>query len=177
MENNKNIAINVTTWNDWQNTVECLESIFHSTYKSFDIILIDNNSEHHHLEKIYEWAQNKIYVEDEEFKFNPEKKIEIIEVENNLDIKNPGEKKIYLIKNKKNIGLTAGLNAGYKFSYKAKYDYIARVDCDFIITKQYLEKMIKVFETDKEIVALSPKVKHAFIRDSVWWKGITFNWF
>ena len=37
--------------------------------------------------------------------------------------------------------------------------------------------MIKVFETDKEIVALSPKVKHAFIRDSVWWKGITFNWF
>ena len=41
---NKNIAINVLTWNDWENTVVCLESILQSDYDNFDIILIDNNS-------------------------------------------------------------------------------------------------------------------------------------
>ena len=35
---NKNIAINVLTWNDWKNTIVCLESILHSEYDNFDSI-------------------------------------------------------------------------------------------------------------------------------------------
>ena len=64
---NKSIAINVITWNDWQNTVVCLESILQSDYDNFDIILIDNNSEEKHIQKIKEWAKNNISVEDDEF--------------------------------------------------------------------------------------------------------------
>ena len=73
-------------------------------------------------------------------------------------------KKIYLIKNETNVGLTAGLNIGYKFSVNQNYDYIARIDCDFIISKKYLENMKNLFQQDKMIVAASPKIKHAFLR-------------
>ena len=176
MPNTKNIAINVITWNDWKNTIECLESIFNSNYQNFDVILIDNNSEPIHLKKINEWLKNRIFVEDAEFKFNPKKKIKIIEVQKTFKIKNLGLKNIYLIKNKSNIGLTAGLNIGYKFSFNNKYDYIARIDCDFIVTKNYLKDMIQVLNKNNEIVALSPKVKHAYLRDTIWWKGVNFNW-
>ena len=89
----KNLAVNVLTWNDWENTVICLESIYQSNYDNFDIILIDNNSDKSHLEKIYDWSKNNIQVEDEEFKFNQHKKIDIIEVGKNFKISTPGEKK------------------------------------------------------------------------------------
>ena len=49
----KKLAVNVLTWNDWENTIICLESIYQSNYDNFDIILIDNNSDKSHLEKIY----------------------------------------------------------------------------------------------------------------------------
>ena len=172
----KNLAVNVLTWNDWKNTIICLESIYQSNYDNFDIILIDNNSDKSHLEKIYDWSKNNIQVEDEEFKFNQHKKIDIIEVDKNFKISTPGEKKIYLIKNKTNVGLTAGLNIGYKFSVNQNYDYIARIDCDFIITKNYLKGMVDTFENQKNIVAASPKIKHAYLRHTVWWAGMKLSW-
>ena len=56
---NKKIAVVTLTWNDWKNTIECLESIFNSSYNYFDVILVDNNSEKHHMDKIFLWADNK----------------------------------------------------------------------------------------------------------------------
>ena len=57
---NKNIAITVITWNDWENTTICLESIFQSTYEHFDVILVNNGSDNSYIKKIYDWANNKI---------------------------------------------------------------------------------------------------------------------
>ena len=48
---NKNLAITVLTWNDWKNTVCCLESIYQSSYNNFDIILVNNNSDKYHIDK------------------------------------------------------------------------------------------------------------------------------
>ena len=59
---NKKIAVVTLTWNDWKNTIECLESIFNSSYNYFDVILVDNNSEKHHMDKIFLWADNKINI-------------------------------------------------------------------------------------------------------------------
>ena len=73
--------------------------------------------------------------------------------------------------------MTAGLNVGYEFLLEQDYDYIARIDCDFIISKKYLEDMKILFEQDNEIAAASPKVKHAYLRDTIWWAGIKLNWF
>ena len=74
------------------------------------------------------------------------KKIEILNVNNELIVDKKGKKKIYFIDSKAkknerwavNLGCTAGLNLGYKFSLEQNYDYLARIDCDFIITKDYL---------------------------------------
>ena len=71
---------------------------------------------------------------------------------------------------------TAGVNLGYQFSLNHKYDYIARIDCDFIITKNYLEEMIKMFEKDKTIVAASPKIIHGGMRNTIWWHGFHLTW-
>ena len=181
---NKNLAITVLTWNDWENTVKCLESIYQSSYDKFDVILVNNNSDQMHIDKIYEWSKNNIIVKDNEINFNPNKKIEIINVEDKLKIENKGQKKIYFIDSKAkknerwavNLGCTAGLNLGYNFSLEQNYDYIARIDCDFIITKNYLEEIIKTLENNKDTVAASPKIIHGGMRNTIWWCGWYLSW-
>ena len=88
----KNLAITVLTWNDLQNTIKFLESIYQSTFDNFDIILVNNNSKEIHLQKIFDWSKNNIKIEDEEITYNPNKKIEIIKVEKNTIIKNKGKR-------------------------------------------------------------------------------------
>ena len=83
----KNLAITVLTWNDWENTIKCLESIYQSTFDNFDIILVNNNSAEIHLEKIFEWSKNNIKIDDEEIIYNPNKNIKIVKVEKNTIIR------------------------------------------------------------------------------------------
>ena len=180
----KNLAITVLTWNDWKNTVNCLESIFQNKYDNFDVILVNNNSDKEHIDKIYEWSKNKINIEDEEIYFNPNKNIEIIEVNKDYLVEYKGKKKIYLInsyeKKKErwavNLGCTAGVNLGYRFSLEQNYDYIARIDCDLIITDSFIEKIIQLMENNKDIVAASPKIIHGGLRHTIWWCGFKMHW-
>ena len=181
---NKKLAITVLTWNDWQNTICCLESIFQSTYKNFDVILVNNNSDQEHIDKIFDWSKNLIKVNNEEIEYNPNKNIAIIEVKKDLIIKERGQKNIYLINSKAkkdekwalNLGCTAGLNLGYKFSLSQKYEYIARIDCDFIITKDYLDGIINTLETNNNVVAASPKIIHGLMKHTIWWAGFKRRW-
>ena len=172
----KNIAITLITWNDWENTIECLESIFGSDYPNYDVILINNGSEKHHLEKIHEWMNNKIEIKDGDIDFNNNKRINIYDVTKERKKINASYKNIYLINFNENIGLAPAVNAGFKFSIENNYDLVARIDCDFIISKEYLSKMVKMFNTDDKIVASSPKIKHAGLRHTVWWCGFKSTW-
>ena len=57
-------------------------------------------------------------------------------------------KNIYLINNKKNIGLTKSLNIGIK---KSKGKYIARQDCDDFSYAERISKQVAILENNKEI--------------------------
>jgi len=172
----KNILITVLSWNDWKNTVVCLESIFQNDYQNFDVLLINNGSEKYHIQKIKDRAKNKILIDDKEIEFNKNKQIQIINTTNNQKINAKGSKNIYLIDLEKNIGLAPAVNIGFKFSIQNQYDLTARIDCDFIVTKEYLKKMSSIFEVKDNIVAASPKIKHAYLRNTIWWKGFKSTW-
>ena len=172
----KSILITVLTWNDWENTVVCLESIFQNDYQNFDVLLINNGSEKYHIQKIKDWAKNKILIDDEEIEFNKNKQIQIINTTNNQKINVKGSKNIYLIDLEKNIGLAPAVNLGFKFSIQNQYDLTARIDCDFIVTKEYLKNMSSIFEVKNDIVAASPKIKHAYLRNTIWLQGFKSTW-
>ncbi len=38
------IAIIILNWNGWEDTIECLESLYQITYKNYTIFLMDNAS-------------------------------------------------------------------------------------------------------------------------------------
>lgn len=50
------IYIIILNYKKWQDTLECLESVFHSSYKDFSVIVIDNDSPNNSLEHLMQWA-------------------------------------------------------------------------------------------------------------------------
>jgi len=172
-----NLSIVVLTWNDWKSTIDCLQSIIKNDYKNYDIILVDNNSDSKHINFIKKWqnkeiACNRKFVTPTNQRFN-----KIIKVKENGIIKSSekGKKNIFLIKNKKNYGLTKGLNIGYKFSINNKYKYTLRVDNDIFLKKNCISNLIKSFR-NKNIAAISPKILHGHLTNTVWWSEFYMSW-
>lgn len=53
------VAIIILNWNGWEDTIECLESVFRNTYPNYQVIVVDNGSTDDSMEKIKAWADGK----------------------------------------------------------------------------------------------------------------------
>lgn len=53
----------LVNWNGWQDTLECLESVFHLHGDHYRVVVCDNGSEDGSLERIRAWAEGKIAAE------------------------------------------------------------------------------------------------------------------
>ena len=49
------------------------------------------------------------------------------------------KKKIFIIRNKKNLGCGIRHNIGYKFAIKNNFEFISRIDNDMIVTNGFLK--------------------------------------
>ena len=171
-----NSAIVVLNWNDWRNTIDCLESIYQNE-GNFDVFLLDNGSKFENIQRIFNWHNGKL-LSDRNFikpKFKNYKKLILMNLKNNIFDKKKNIRNLYLFRIKKNLGSTAGLNQAYRFLIRNNYEYILRIDNDFIIPKDYFKKIIKTINS-KDIVSASPKIMHAYKKNSVWFKGFKMNW-
>ncbi len=132
---NPKVSIIILNWNGWEDTLECLESLYQITYPNseaisvnalrvsgkgcYDVIVVDNGSEDESVEKIREYCKGKIKVESKFFEYSCENKpIKIIEYrreeaeaeggkEKEIDDL-PSNRKLILIKNEKNYGFAEG---------------------------------------------------------------------
>lgn len=50
------VAIVVLNWNSWQDTLECLESVFRCDYPDYRVIIVDNGSTDGSVERILAWT-------------------------------------------------------------------------------------------------------------------------
>ena len=56
---NKELAIVVLFWNNSDKTIKCLESLYKQKKQKFSLILVDNNSDKHYVQKIFKWLKTK----------------------------------------------------------------------------------------------------------------------
>lgn len=168
------VAFVILNWNDPKNTFQLIKSIFDNNHKQFDVYLVDNNSNQEFFELLidliksdglnYEIILDKKILSKSIF---PEKKIFIIR---STEVSN--------IKYAKNVGVSRGYNKGINLALKYNYNYLMKLDCDFIIDKDLVGGLIKTIEENENCVAASPKVYY-FKDDKktniIWWKGVNFN--
>ena len=135
----KKLAVIILTWNDWVNTLKCLESIYQQKYKNLHVFIVDNNSKDQTFDKITYWGKNQIKVKDNLLKHKP-KKIKILDLKNKkLSSKDLRKFKFIYLKNKKNLGCGFGHNTGYKVALKNNFEFISRIDNDMILPNNFFE--------------------------------------
>ncbi|MDQ1275374.1 MAG: hypothetical protein QG610_947 [Euryarchaeota archaeon] len=164
------VAIIILNWNGWEDTIECLESVYQIAYPLYDVIVVDNGSKDDSIQKIKNYAEGKNKVESKFFKFSRENKPTYVkeyskdELESSVSIKetiiNPASKKnLILIKNDKNYGFAEGNNIGIRFALNnLDPDYILLLNNDTVVDPYFLNEMIEVAENDSHIGVLGPTV-------------------
>jgi GT2 family glycosyltransferase len=165
MENFKNIkeeppvSIIILNWNGWQDTIECLESVYQIDYSNYNVIVVDNASTDHSIKKIKEYCEGKIEVESKFFKYkNGNKPIKVIEHdEEELNEKFNKFKGLILLKNHKNYGFAEGNNKAIQYALKnLKNDYILLLNNDTVVDKEFLTQLVNIAK-NKKIGFVGPK--------------------
>jgi len=170
MEPAPRVSIIILNWNGWEDTIECLESVYQITYPNYDVIVVDNGSENDSLDKIREYCHGKIVVKSGFFEYqNDNKPIEIFEydreeIESKSPLKDdiqswPSNKRLILIKNTANEGFTEGNNVAMRFILnKLDSRYILLLNNDTVVDRLFLKELIKIGESNQNIGFMGPKI-------------------
>jgi len=54
------VYVLILNWNEWGDTIECLESVFRSDYPNYRVVVCDNGSQNASLEYIAAWAEGRL---------------------------------------------------------------------------------------------------------------------
>lgn len=150
------VYIVIVNWNGWGDTVECLESIYRSEYRNFQIIVVDNGSNNGSLGHIKSWAN-----------MEPQKipaitySAQMIECcddkgsENFLYEKLPERvtHPLILIESDSNLGFGKGNNVALRYILsKNDFEYVWLLNNDTIINNRTLSLMVDTIRNNTGIV-------------------------
>lgn len=176
--NNIKVVIIILNWNGWQDTIECLESVYQIDFPNFNVVLVDNNSQDDSLENIQAYCSGELKIESNFFDYNATNKpltvMEYIKNEIPSNIKSPD---LILIKNKENYGFPGGNNAGIRFALKhLNPKYILLLNNDTVVDWQFLKELIHEGESNKDVGIVGPKICYYDEPDIIWSAGCRISW-
>lgn len=169
------VDIVVLNWNGWEDTIECLESLFQMTYGNYRVVLVDNGSTDGSIERIKDWASGKRQVQSKYFIYDPNTKpIPVIEHDQHAPEAGRGKEPLIIIRLKENIGFARGNNVGIKYALSdPEYKYILALNNDTIVRPDFLERMMDVFKEHPKAGLLGPKIVDYY--SGKHWQGVMLD--
>jgi GT2 family glycosyltransferase len=188
------VSIILLNWNNWKDTLKCLESLFKIDYPHYDVIVIDNGSKDNSIKNIKEYAEYMLKIkviiqeydnnnkQSETFEYNRSEITEKLYQKKIKKSMNIG--KLIIIKNSKNYGFTKGNNIGIEYALKfLDPNYILLLNNDTIVKKNFLSELVNVAESDIKIGFVGPKIyyyeypgeNNTVCRDIIQYAGASLN--
>ncbi len=156
------VYIILLNFNNWQDTLECLESLLKIDYSNYHIIIVDNASTDNSVEYIRQWADRShktirvnVLAENEKYKN---------EIDTSAGI-------ISLILANENYGYAGGNNAGVKVALRGDPDYLLLLNNDTIVDPDFLFELVSAGEAHREIGFLGPKIYCYDHPNVLWYAG------
>lgn len=180
----------LVNYNGWEDTIECVESIFKSSYTNYRIIIVDNNSTDNSLDYIINWAngdQEVIYHEKTQLqhlsKPHVKKPIEYVLYNYDEAIKggNPKKEKKYknpiiLIQTGHNGGFAFGNNVGIRYALaKGDCDAVLLLNNDTVIEPDTLKNIVGTKEQYGNNSLYGGRILYYDKPDILWYDGGHFN--
>lgn len=183
-----NISIIIVNWNGWEDTIECLESLFQIDYPCYQIVVVDNGSQDSSIQRIRDYLNGQINIKSPFIKnhtnFFPRqmKEYSLDEIEgggstvkkDSLDVQG----QIFLLKCPENYGFAEGNNIGIKFSLEnLSPDYVLLLNNDTFVESDFLEKLVEIAENYQRIGVVGPKVCYYHQPHIINSAGVIMDWY
>lgn len=186
------ISIIILNWNGWEDTIECLESLYRINYSNYEVIVVDNFSTNDSIQKIKDWTEWKIEVESKYFESTKcTHNIKIFEytkadLEDNSYLERKKEfdklesnKKLFLLKNDKNDGFAGGCNVWIKqILSENQSDYTLLLNNDTVVDKDFLNYLYNDIFNSEKCWMMSP-INYNYFNNEIdfyWWWINRYKW-
>jgi len=146
------VDIIIVNWNGWQDSIECLESVFHLDYDNFKVTLCDNQSSDNSIKHIKTWAEGKHKIKlplsnGLNFLITPaiSKPIQYQQLERGQAESKPITKQppLTLIQTGENLGFAGANNVGMRFAMQNNCDFIWLLNNDTVVDPSSLRHMVE----------------------------------
>ncbi len=147
------VSIVILNWNNWQDTLKCIESLDKIDYSNYNVIVVDNGSQDESLKRIRAWAGPKIrvvpnpYVDNAvvdpmAYGRNDKAGANLARDRSMKELKR--SKCLVLIKNEKNYGFSGGNNIGARYALEhLDTEYIFLLNNDTTVDRGFLSEIVK----------------------------------
>jgi len=157
----KKVSIVLLNWNNWADTLECLESLFQLKYPDFKVIVCDNGSTDGSVDKIRSWAKGESNCLAAKTFPAPgcehvPKPLPLVEydretVETN-DAVEPAGCRLVLIRNGGNLGFAGGINVGIRYLLASVvFDYCWILNNDTVVDPGALRALVRRMRENRQV--------------------------
>jgi len=182
------ISIIIINWNGWQDTIECLESLFQIGYPNYQIVIVDNGSQDQSVKRIRDYINGRISIESPfiknpstapprqmiEYSLEEINKSTFMAGKDNLNVSG----QVILLKCDKNYGFAEGNNIGIRFSLQnLSPDYVLLLNNDTFVESDFLEKLVEIAENYQRIGVVGPKVCYYHQPNIINSAGVVMDWY
>src|SRR4051812_4023773 len=189
--NRGKVYVVLVNWNGWQDTIECLESVFRLSYPTYQVIVCDNASEDNSLECLQQWAQGsrRAAVADHPLlrplTFPPvAKPISWVTYDRTM-VQRGGDEladtaRLILIRNDQNRGFAAGNNLALQLALaRGDLKYAWLVNNDTLVAPGALAALVRCAQRQPQVGLCSSTLLYYDAPDIVQTRGgIAYNrWF
>lgn len=148
--NSPRVNIVILNYKTWEDTLECLESIYRLNYDNYKVIVVDNDSPNESVNKIQDWAEGEysLKVENRFFLFSKEEVKKTIRYQILSEADSTGYEgyDLTLIKANQNNGYSAGNNIGLRFGMKhSKEAFFWILNNDVVVEPESLGQLVDFY--------------------------------
>lgn len=181
------LAVVILNWNNWGDTIECLESIYLSRPPhEWRVVVVDNGSTDDSIEKIQRWAEGRINVRsklfDGHYRNKPIPCLVLDHSEAKADGTSSGESisppktewsgpPIVLIRVPGNLGYAGGNNVGIRYALQHGFRYIGLLNNDTVVDPEMLGVLMSSFNENAEVGILGVKTLYYDNPGTIWYAG------
>lgn len=179
-----NVTVILLNWNGWQDTIQCLESVFKLDYPNFNVIVCDNNSKDASIEHIKSWADGiypPIRIDGVlNALITPPLQKPIGYIEFNADKQTWYSDKdvpLVLIQTGENLGFAGGNNVGarYALEYHSP-DFLWFLNNDTVVDPSALSELVARVEKNSRLGIVGSTLRYFDAPHTVQaYGGATFN--
>lgn len=146
------VCIIILNYQGWEDTLECLESVYQINYPHYDIILVDNASPDESITRIRQFCE-------EGLKNGPIPLREYQVKDHHVEIPEKISDGLFLLNCDKNYGFAEGNNIGISFALEhLKPDYLLFLNNDTVVDPAFLDLLVDQGDKNPKIGLLGPTV-------------------